>query len=170
MMHWQLSYRADPAALPLADRHYNRQNPGSSQFVPPGRCVVLLTPEHNAVWVTSYPYPEYVKHDWAGAWVNSLFRNESEHWASELIIQAIAATRWQWEPPPLGIVTFIDPRHVRPIMRRGRPVWGYTYRRAGFLPVGQTKGGLLAFQLLPEDMPEPAPPIGAQLELFEFIF
>jgi hypothetical protein len=28
-----------------------------------------------------------------------------------------------------------------------------TYIKAGFKPVGKTKSGLLAFQLLPEDMP-----------------
>lgn len=32
---WRLSWRADPRALPLADRHYNRQKIGSAQFVPP---------------------------------------------------------------------------------------------------------------------------------------
>lgn len=42
-MHWHLSYRTDPLVKPLADRHYNRQNPDSPNFVPPGRCVVLRT-------------------------------------------------------------------------------------------------------------------------------
>lgn len=27
-MNWALSDRADPLALPIADRHYNRQTPG----------------------------------------------------------------------------------------------------------------------------------------------
>lgn len=30
---------------------------------------------------------------------------------------------------------------------------GLTYEKAGFHYAGKTKGGLLAFQLLPEDMP-----------------
>jgi hypothetical protein len=34
-MNWRMSHRADPLALPLADRHYNRQKPGSPQFMPP---------------------------------------------------------------------------------------------------------------------------------------
>lgn len=38
---WRLSWRADPRARPLADRHYNRQRIGAAQFVPPGRCLVL---------------------------------------------------------------------------------------------------------------------------------
>lgn len=40
-MIWQLSDRADPEARRIADRHYNRQKPGTPQFVPPGRCLVL---------------------------------------------------------------------------------------------------------------------------------
>ena len=34
-------------------------------------------------------------------------------------------------------------------------MWGYSWKRAGFREVGETKGGLLAMQLLPDDMPEP---------------
>lgn len=63
---WRRSYRADPAALPLADRHYNRQKIGSPQFVPPGTCLVLLTEDRSAVWVTSWPKAEYVQHAWGG--------------------------------------------------------------------------------------------------------
>src|SRR3979409_34708 len=48
MMLWHLSWRADPRARPLADRHYNRQKPGAAQFVPPGGCLVLLTTEADA--------------------------------------------------------------------------------------------------------------------------
>src|SRR5690242_7545534 len=51
---WYLSHRADPRAVPLADRHYNRQKPGTPQFVPPGRCLVLLTADAGALWVTSW--------------------------------------------------------------------------------------------------------------------
>lgn len=40
-MIWHQSYRADPKARDVADRHYNRQKPGSPQFVPPGRCCVF---------------------------------------------------------------------------------------------------------------------------------
>jgi len=108
IMHWALSHRADPIARDIADRHYNRQKIGTPQFVPPGRCLVLLS--DGALWVTSWPYPEFVKHAWAGAWVNSCFRNESRQvLSSELIREAVAATRAYWgEPPPLGMITFVD--------------------------------------------------------------
>ena len=63
------------------------------------------------------------------------------------------------------MVTFVDRDQVRPTKVRGREVWGWTWLRAGFEPDGETQGGLLAFRLPPERMPEPAPPKGAQLGL-----
>ena len=155
-MIWKESNRADPKAREIADRHYNRQKPGTPQFVPPGRCCVFYaeTDTGKAFWVTSYPFKEYVKHQWAGAWVCSAFRNEHAGIASDLIRQAVAATRAYFgEPPELGMITFIDSKKVKPTMVHGKPTWGRTYELAGFKFVGKTKGGLLAFQLLPEEMP-----------------
>ncbi len=150
-MIWELSYRSDPLARPIADRHYNRQNIGADGFVPPGRCVVLKTP--TALWVTSWPLAQYVKHAWAGAWVNSCFRRESGPLASDMIREAVAATRSVWpEVPELGMVTFINRDKVK--------------RKAGFRVCGETKGGLLALQLLPADMPEPEQAIGMQQDMF----
>jgi hypothetical protein len=152
-MIWRPSHRADRRALPLADRHYNRQKPGTPQFVPPGRCIVLLTPDADALWVSGWPYPEFVKHDWPGAWICSCFRNESPHLSSDLIRKAVAVTRHAWgEPPPLGMITFVDTTKTR---RKRDP--GRCYRRAGFRPCGWTKGGLFALQMLLDDMPAPEP-------------
>lgn len=159
-MYWQLSHRADKRALPIADRHYNRQKVGTPQFVPPGRCIVLLTPKADALWVSSWPFAEYVKHAWAGAWVCTMFRNESDILSSTLIREAVAVTRSIWDAPPLGMVTFVDPTKVR----RKRD-FGRCYRRAGFKPCGETKGGLVALQLLPEDMPQPERLQSAQMSL-----
>ncbi len=157
-MIWYKSNRADPKARELADRHYNRQKPGTPQFVPPGRCLVLYTETAagKAFWVTSYPFAQYVRHQWAGAWICSAFRNEGAGIASEMIRDAVAATRAYFgEPPALGMVTFIDAKKVKPTMVHGRKTWGLTYIKAGFKPAGRTKGGLLAFQMLPENMPSP---------------
>ena len=162
-MNWRISHRFDPAAATIADRHYNRQKVGTPQFVPPGRCLVLLA-EGPALWVTSWP--RYVKHRWPGAWVCSAFRREGGDAASQLIRDAVAATRWRWpEIPPLGMVTFLDRDHVRPTKVRGKSVWGWTWLRAGFEPDGETEGGLLTFRLAPDRMPEPEAPTGAQLRL-----
>lgn len=167
-MIWRTSHRADPAAAALADRHYSRQTIGSPQFVPPGRCLVLVAGVGaEALWVTSWPFAEYTKHRWAGAWVCSLFRREGDLLpkSSDMIRQAVSATRSAWDPPPLGIVTFVDRAKVRPVMRRGAPTWGRTWELAGFSHVGETVGGLMAWQMLPSDMPPAAPAIGAQLGL-----
>lgn len=159
--YWQVSHRADPMALPIADRHYNRQKPGTPQFVPPGRCVVFLTPGGDALWVSLWQFAEYAKHAWAGAWICSCFRNESTALSSELIREAVGLTRWFWgEPPDLGMVTFVDTTKVR----RKRD-WGRCYRKAGWKPCGWTQRGLIALQLLPDAMPEAIEPQGAQMML-----
>jgi hypothetical protein len=163
-MIWQLSHRADRDALPIADRHYNRQKPGTPQFVPPGRCVVLLA--DTALWVTSWPLAEFVKHRWAGAWVNSCFRREDGPLASTLIRDAVAVTRYVWAGiPELGMVSFIDPSKVAPRKIHGRSTWGHCYFEAGFFHDGYTKDGLWAMRLRPEDMPEPQAPFTTQRDL-----
>lgn len=155
MMRWHLSHRYDARALPLANRHYNRQTPESPQFVPPGKNLVLLTRDASALWVTSWPL--YAGHAWEGAWINTLFRNENpaRDLSSELILEAVAATRARFgDPPAIGLITFVDPSKTR---RKRDP--GRCYRKAGFRVVGTTKArGLLALQLLPADMPPPHTP------------
>lgn len=155
-MIWQRSHRADPRALPLANRHYNRQKPDSPQFVPPGACLVLLALDERALWVSSHPKAQYVKHQWAGAWVNTLFRNEGSGKASELILQTLSVTRFFWtQVPPLGMVSFVDERYIIP---KKNPGW--CYLKAGFSVAGRTQGGLLCLQILPNQMPPPEPPAG----------
>jgi len=150
---WRSSWRTDPFGRQIADRHYNRQSIGADNFAPPGRCFVLVS-DVPALWVTSWPFAKFVQHDWAGAWMNSCFRKEGPGLASEMIRDAVAHTIWKWpNPPPLGMVTFVDPEKVE---HKRQP--GYCYKKAGFEHVGYTKGGLWAWQLLPERMPEPIEP------------
>lgn len=163
-MKWQESWRDDPLARRLADRHYNRQSPGSSGFAPPGACLVLRTPAADAFWITSWPLAEYVGHAWPGAWVCSAFRREPANpdLASDLIRDAVAATRHRWpDVPELGMVTFVDERKVR---RKRDP--GRCFIRAGFVVVGRTKTrDFLALQLHPERMPDALPALGTQTVL-----
>lgn len=158
---WRLAHRAHPFARDIADRHYNRQSIGADNIAPPGRALVLVaqTETGKALWITSWPFAEYVKHEWAGAWICSAFRNEGAGKASTLIREAIAATRaYYGAPPELGMVTFVDPAKVR---AKADP--GHTFIIAGFRPCGKTKGGLPALQMLPAAMPEPEPALGFQL-------
>lgn len=126
---WHLSNRAAPAPRAIADRHYNRQSIGAVNFAPPGRCLVLVIPDV-ALWITSWPFAEYVKHAWPGAWICSAFRNERPdlHRSSDLIREALAATRWRWpDVPALGMITFVDTTKTRHKRDPGR-----CYRKAGF--------------------------------------
>lgn len=194
MSPWFLSDRADPAARFLADRHYNRQKVGSKQFVPPGPCLVLLTEHADAFWVTSYPFAEYVKHRWAGAWVCSAFRNERGSGtalipdlvgrppSSELVTSAIAATAARWTLPPavpswivlrrLPDRTLIERADIamvtfidRAEVRRKRDP-GRCFLKAGFEDAGDTRGGLRALVLRTERVPTPASARTRQASLF----
>ena len=161
-MLWKRSNRADPLGCKLADRHYSRQKMGSPQFVPPGRCLVLIaeTETGQEVWATSWPFAQYVKHAWAGAWVCSIFRNEGAALSSDLINQAVAATRWHYgDAPELGMITFVKPSAVR----SSNP--GYCYQMAGWKRCGAAKDGKPCFQILPHEMPEPIPAMGETMKL-----
>ena len=159
-MLWSLSHHRDPASALIADRHYSRQTPGSDQFMPPGRKLVLSRAD--AVWGTSWPFAQYVRHQWAGAMLCCLFRNEGECLSSSLIRDALAATRWRYpELPALGMVTFINAAKVRHKRDPGR-----CFLRAGFIRCGETKGGLIALQILPEEWPDPEAPLGTSKTLW----
>lgn len=140
-MGWEIVSCTDPTARALADRHYTRRSVGSARFVGPGRPLVLLhvaedgTPD--AVWAVLDQDPRYVDHAWPGWWNNSLFRTESaEVPASQLVRGAVAAMLESWGPPPLGLLTFVNPQ------RSPAPsVPGYCYRRAGWRRLGSTPGG-----------------------------
>ena len=158
MMLWCRSHRFDPAACRIADRHYSRQTVGAPQCAKTGSCVVFVAEDGRSYWITSWQRPEHIKHAWPNTWENSAFRREGGALASDLIRQAVAATRAHYgEPPELGMITMIDRGKVRPTMVHGRPVWGWTYRKAGFVDFGETRGGLLVLGLTPERMPVAMP-------------
>jgi len=161
-MRWRISHRFDKVACRIADRHYNRRKVGSPQFAPPGRLLVLLDHNNDALWTSSWQLPDYILHQWKDAWVNTLFRNEGSTLSSELITDAVAATLWKWgDPPSDGMITFVDPSKVRKKRDFGR-----CYRKAGFEHVGYTKDkNLVALQLLPQSMPQAQPPTETQMEL-----
>ena len=133
MTRWHLSHRFDPAGCALADRHYNRRAIGSPQFVPPGRCHVLLTAEADALWVTSWPFAEYVRHAWPGAWVCSIFRNESPRLSSDIVLEAEAAAFEKWGPNRL--YTYVAPDKIRSV----NP--GYCFKVAGWKYVRLSASG-----------------------------
>lgn len=168
-MRWVRVSRGDPYAVALANRHYPRRRPGLT-VGGPGEVVVLRTPESTALWVSARSRVERLD-GYPHAWSNPHFRNESEHRASELILEALAATRAIFgDPPADGIVTYVDPAKVRPNRRPGR-----VYERVGFRLVGETDAAvakrhgrpvLLRFHLAPELVPAPAPALELAATLF----
>lgn len=142
----------------MADRHYSRKTPGASQFAPPGRNLTLRTLNGRAAWVTSWPLPEYVAHQWGDCWTCTLFRNESRELSSDLILEAMAATRHVFgRSPDGGFLTFVDQRQV------ASPNPGYCFKVAGFEEVGRTKDrGLVALQLPADALPLPVAPLEFQ--------
>lgn len=159
-MTWHNSTRFALGPRLLADRHYSRQKIGTPQFVKPGRCLVLYDPDAPALWVSTWPYPEYTHHKWPGAWECALFRNEGRELSSRLIRTALAATRAHWgDPPDAGVITWIDPAAIKNTLP------GYCFRRAGFKRIGTTDKGYLVLRLAPHRVPPAAPAIGQQLRL-----
>jgi len=133
--------------------------------MPSGRTIVLLTDDGLAVWGTHYAVGNGVlwsTHDWPMAWNCSIFRNEGPHLSSELVVEAVAATRALWgDPTEQGFITFVDRSKVRPKRDPGR-----CFLRAGFRFVGYTQSGKVALQLAPADFPPPEAPLGATAPLF----
>lgn len=132
----------------------------------------MLARDSPALWVTSWPLAEYVKHGWAGAWECSTFRNEGTALASAMIREAVAVTRYVYgEPPALGMITFVHPTKVAGFITRTKEGpemrWGYSYWKAGFRFCGWTKGNLYALQMLPEDMPAARAPYSPQYRMFD---
>lgn len=164
-MRWSAVSKVNAQVRQLADRHYSRKTPGATQFAPPGRTLVLVGPDGRAAWVTCWPLLEYTLHGLGDAWLCTLFRNEGAGLSSELIREAVAATRWRWpDVPPSGMVTFVDQGKVRPKRDPGR-----CFLRAGFvrLPRVTKDRGLVILQLAPQDMPEAEAPIGGSAWLWD---
>jgi Protein of unknown function (DUF3631) len=128
MTAWRVVTRADRIGAAIADRHYSRQSPGSAQFVPPGRCLVLLaegsTRRAGALWVTSWPLLAYVRHAWPGAWINTLFRNElpDRDLSSDLIRQAVAVTPLPVAGPAPARDRHVHRHHPGPAQARPWPL------------------------------------------------
>lgn len=127
---WLLTHKGDRSCRLLVDRHYSRQTVGSPQFCRPGRNLVLRTATGNAVWVTW----SGIRDDGLLAWECTIFRNESTYLSSDMIRIAVAATIDEWgQPPPDGIITYVDQLKVR----SSNP--GYYFLSAGFHKLGFSK-------------------------------
>lgn len=163
-MRWMKVSAADPLVRVMADRHYPRQKAGSKFFSPPGSKVVLSTPERDAYWISLSQ--KHVDHAWPGAWCCSAFRNESRHLSSELVLEALAATRALWgDPPAAGLITFVDAAATAR-RRSKRALPGHCFRVLGFVEAGSTGSGKVCLHLSPAQFPAARAPLERQIGLF----
>jgi len=130
---WMRVTKFDARALALADRHYSRQRRGSRQFMPPGKTLVLLTPDANAVFGVCSNLDPRGREQFRC----TIFRNESELLSSDLVRAASAiAAEWALDNGVIAtLTTEIDPKLVR---RKRDP--GRCFRRAGWYVVGASRG------------------------------
>jgi hypothetical protein len=150
MSIWQRSNRFDPAVARLADEHYSRQTIGSRQFTPPGQPIVLYIPgpqwpfKAGAGFVWWRPHPEKARRydGYDGWWECTLFRNTLPLKSSELIKEALVWADAEWGKPPFGYDTYVKPSALPGIKVRGEKVFGWCFRKAGWIDKGQwTKDG-----------------------------
>ena len=141
--YWRQVAHDDKRARVLADEHYSRQTVGASDFTPPGRKLVLLGVDEQAVWAAVENL------DVAGClqWRVTIFRNtlpasQGGAESSMLIRQATALTYAYWlrhyHALRVPLTTAVDPTKVR---RKRDP--GRCFLRAGWTRDGVTSKGLI---------------------------
>lgn len=136
----------DPRARALFERHYSadterRRRTGATQFVGPGEKLVLLTPAADALFAWRL---SYFRQDGQWGVECTVFRNESAHLSSVLILQAEAFARQEWPWCP-RYFTYINAQATAARRsRRHRP--GHTFRMAGWTDAGESQGGLIRLE------------------------
>jgi hypothetical protein len=100
----------------LADRHYSRRTPGARQFLDVGKKIAIRN--HEGTLVFGWVWSQRPRWDGQTGFYCAIFRNESERKGSEVVLEAerIAVDNWGQN----RMFTYIDPRKLRTIKRRGR--------------------------------------------------
>lgn len=130
--------RCDPECAELADRHYSRQTVGAREFVGNGRPLVLRDAAGAVVFAWLW-CREGMRKDGEEGYNCTIFRNESNERASDLIRQAEQLAVEKWGAG--RAFTYINPRKVAPTMVRSHPVWGFCFYKAGWRYVRLSKDG-----------------------------
>lgn len=130
---WRRTAKFNPAGAALADRHYSRRTVGSSQFMPPGQTVVLITNDERAVfgWWRPDPAAGFEALNGLDGWTCTIFRNEGPARSSDLIVAAERELVKHAEGcGPDGLITYVWCAKVR----SANP--GYCFQRAGWSKTG----------------------------------
>lgn len=128
----------DPEMAALADRHYSRQTPGARQFAGNGEKIVLRDTAGLILFVW---LRQKQRRDALLGYNCQWFRNESPRRASDIILEAehFAIDRWG----PGSAFTFVDPMRIRLVKRRGDPVPGFCFIKAGWRYLRESASGKL---------------------------
>ena len=116
----------------LADRHYSRQKPGTNQFMPPGRTIVLRSTEGDVLFGWLW---QQKRDDGQQGYNCSIFRNESNRPSSEIILEAEIRAIAEWGEN--RAFTYINPESIS---NKRNP--GYCFKCAGWSFVKKSPSGL----------------------------
>lgn len=130
--YWRQSRDGDPIALILHHRHYSRRRYADGRdpalFVGPGEKLVLLAHDDDALFI----WRRFIDASGQSGVNCALFRNESGHLSSEMILDA---ETWAWERwPGERLYTYVNPARIRSV----NP--GYCFKCAGWRRCGTTRG------------------------------
>jgi len=136
---WQRVTKFDPRSAALADRHYSRRKIGSPQFMPPGQTLILLTPDADAVfgWWRPHPASGIVAMNKLDGWTCTIFRNESSHCSSDMILWAEVELEAMpgFTCGPSGYITYVWDDKIE----SKNP--GYCFKMAGWKRTGRSADG-----------------------------
>ena len=146
--HWFLTKDGDRTILELYERHYSCRQYADGRarklFCGPGEKVVLRTDSGDAGFIWRKFIDDCIDQRTGErqSGINcSFFRNESGILSSELIRQADAIADCLW--PDCRHYTTVSAEKTR---RKRDP--GRCFRKAGWVPAGTTKGGLIVLERL----------------------
>jgi len=146
-VYWEITVnRADNRLLDMYERHYScyqyKDGRERRQGVSPGQYLALMTARLDALFVW---HKSKFRRDGQIGINCAVFRNESTVLSSLLIEEAaeIAWRRWAGE----RLFTYVNPAKIRSV----NP--GYCFKMAGWTLTGESKTGLLLFELHQNNLP-----------------
>lgn len=130
--YWRESRDGNPAGLALYRRHYSRyvyrDGRDPALFVGPGEKTVLLSHDDDALFV----WRKFIDASGQRGINCAVFRNESPHLASDMILDAETWADARW--PGERLYTYVNPGRI------ASPNPGYCFKRAGWRTCGTTRG------------------------------
>jgi hypothetical protein len=137
--YWFATIDGDRRAMQLFKRHYPYRPYADGRprtlFVGPGEKMVLLTHTFDALFV----WRKFISMDHQDGVNCSIFRNESDVLASDLIKEAMQLAWQRW--PGERLYTYVNPRKVQRSRTPGR-----CFLKASWQYCGLTKRGLIVLE------------------------